>query len=86
MYSYCNGPSQLNYRLVLLLNLVLHEVSQVLFANTIIAKTLVPADTFPVRLRVLLVATIPVPASPSGGHNLLPASSSTIFFSAMSSI
>ena len=33
-----------------------------------IANTLVPADTFPVRTATLFVATIPVPASPSGGH------------------
>ena len=39
------------------------------------AKTEVPADTFPVRAFTLLVATIPVPASPSGGHIGTPASS-----------
>jgi hypothetical protein len=32
------------------------------------AKMLVPALTFPVRGAMLFVATIPVPASPSGGH------------------
>ncbi len=37
-------------------------------SRTIIANTEVPADTFPVRCFTLLVATIPVPASPSGGH------------------
>ena len=33
----------------------------------------VPADTFPVRCFTALVATIPVPASPSGGHTGIPA-------------
>ena len=32
------------------------------------AKMLVPALTLPVRGATELVATIPVPASPSGGH------------------
>ena len=32
------------------------------------AKMLVPALTFPVRGAMLFVATMPVPASPSGGH------------------
>ncbi|MPM68055.1 hypothetical protein SDC9_114981 [bioreactor metagenome] len=44
------------------------------FSSTIIANTLVPALTLPVRGRTLLVATIPVPASPSGGHIGIPAS------------
>ena len=34
---------------------------------------LVPADTLPVLTSTLLVATIPVPASPSGGHIGAPA-------------
>ncbi len=42
------------------------------FSKTIIANTEVPADTFPVRLVTLFVATIPVPASPSGGHKGIP--------------
>ena len=32
----------------------------------------VPADTFPVLFRTLFVATIPVPASPSGGQSKIP--------------
>ena len=36
------------------------------------ANTEVPADTLPVRTATLLVAAIPVPASPSGGHTRLP--------------
>ena len=32
----------------------------------------VPADTLPVSCLILLVAVIPVPASPSGGHNIHP--------------
>ena len=44
------------------------------FSNTIIAKTEVPAETFPVRTATLLVAAIPVPASPSGGQSGIPAS------------
>ena len=45
------------------------------FSSTTIAKTLVPADVLPVRRPTELVATIPVPASPSGGHTGIPASS-----------
>ena len=33
----------------------------------------VPAETFPVRCLTALVATIPVPASPSGGQSGMPA-------------
>src|SRR5699024_5251177 len=44
------------------------------FSKTTIAKTDVPAETFPVRSATLFVATIPVPASPSGGHKGIPAS------------
>ena len=36
------------------------------------AKMLVPALTFPVRGVTELVATMPVPASPSGGHMGMP--------------
>ena len=36
------------------------------------AKMLVPALTFPVRGATELVATMPVPASPSGGHIRAP--------------
>ena len=43
------------------------------FSRTIMANTEVPAETFPVRWRTLFVATIPVPASPSGGHIGIPA-------------
>ena len=43
------------------------------FSRTIMANTEVPAETFPVRCFTLLVATIPVPASPSGGHMGIPA-------------
>ena len=42
------------------------------------AKTEVPAETFPVRSAMLLVATIPVPASPSGGQSGMPAGSSPV--------
>ena len=45
------------------------------FSSTTIANTDVPADTLPVRLATLFVATIPVPASPSGGQSGIPASS-----------
>mgnify|MGYP006924226557 CR=1 FL=1 len=38
------------------------------------ANTDVPADTFPVRTATELVATIPVPASPSGGASNIPLS------------
>ena len=38
------------------------------------AKVLVPADTLPVRGATEFVAVMPVPASPSGGHNGIPAS------------
>ena len=40
---------------------------------TTMAKTDVPADTFPVVTSQLFVATIPVPASPSGGQTGTPA-------------
>ncbi len=46
-----------------------------LFSSTIMAKTEVPAETLPVRGRTALVATMPVPASPSGGQNGMPAAS-----------
>ena len=36
------------------------------------ANTEVPADTLPVRTETLFVATIPVPASPSGGQSGIP--------------
>ena len=42
------------------------------FSRTTIANAEVPADTFPVFLAILLVATIPVPASPSGGQSFVP--------------
>ena len=41
-------------------------------SSTIIANTEVPAETFPERGRTALVATMPVPASPSGGHSGMP--------------
>ncbi len=41
-------------------------------SSTTIAKILVPALTFPVRGLTAPVATIPVPASPSGGHSGMP--------------
>ena len=44
-----------------------------LFSRTIIANTDVPAETLPVLTAILFVATIPVPASPSGGHIGVPA-------------
>ena len=44
-------------------------------SSTIMANTDVPAETLPVRLATLLVATMPVPASPSGGQSGMPASS-----------
>ena len=37
------------------------------------AKMLVPALTLPVRCETELVATMPVPASPSGGQRGIPA-------------
>jgi hypothetical protein len=43
------------------------------FSSTIIAKMEVPADILPVRTDTLFVATIPVPASPSGGQRGTPA-------------
>ena len=43
------------------------------FSRTIMANTEVPAETLPVRTATLFVATIPVPASPSGGHIGIPA-------------
>jgi hypothetical protein len=46
-----------------------------LFSSTIIANTDVPAETFPERGRTAFVATMPVPASPSGGHRGMPAES-----------
>ena len=45
------------------------------FSKTIMAKTEVPAETLPVRSATLLVATMPVPASPSGGQSGMPAGS-----------
>ena len=45
-------------------------------SSTTIAKMLVPALTLPVRGATELVATMPVPASPSGGHIGMPARSS----------
>ena len=42
------------------------------------AKMLVPALTFPVRGATELVATIPVPASPSGGHIAAPGRSAPV--------
>ena len=41
-------------------------------SRTTIANTDVPAETLPVRFVMLFVATIPVPASPSGGHIGIP--------------
>ena len=46
------------------------------FSRTTMANTEVPAEILPVRTATLFVATIPVPASPSGGQNGQPASSS----------
>ena len=46
-----------------------------LLSSTIIANTEVPAETFAERGRTALVATMPVPASPSGGHSGMPAGS-----------
>ena len=43
------------------------------FSRTTIANTDVPAETLPVLGATLFVATIPVPASPSGGQNGIPA-------------
>lgn len=43
-------------------------------SRTVMAKTLVPTLTLAVRGRTLFVATIPVPASPSGGHTSAPGS------------
>ena len=42
------------------------------FSNTIMEKDDVPAETLPVRCLTALVATMPVPASPSGGHKGIP--------------
>jgi hypothetical protein len=41
-------------------------------SSTTMAKMLVPAETLPVRGATELVATIPVPASPSGGQSGTP--------------
>ena len=46
------------------------------FSSTIIANTEVPAEILPVLFATLLVATIPVPASPSGGQTGIPVLSS----------
>ena len=43
------------------------------FSRTIIEKEDVPAETLPVRGRTAFVATMPVPASPSGGQSGMPA-------------
>src|SRR5699024_1052163 len=43
-------------------------------SNTSIANALVPADILPFFFSTLLVATIPVPASPSGGQSGTPGS------------
>ena len=48
------------------------------FSKTTIANTEVPADTLPVLTPTEFVATIPVPASPSGGHIGIPASNSPL--------
>ena len=42
------------------------------FSSTTIAKMLVPTLTLPVRGATAFVATMPVPASPSGGHSGMP--------------
>ena len=42
------------------------------------ANTDVPADTLPVRSATLLVAAMPVPASPSAGHSGAPACSAPV--------
>ena len=42
------------------------------FSSTTIANTLVPAETLPVRAATAFVATMPVPASPSGGAMSAP--------------
>ena len=42
------------------------------FSSTTMANVLVPADMLPVLLATELVATIPVPASPSGGQTEVP--------------
>ena len=39
------------------------------FSSTTMEKMDVPAETLPVRSATLFVAAMPVPASPSGGHN-----------------
>ena len=41
-------------------------------SSTTIAKALVPAETLPVRGAMAWVATMPVPASPSGGAAIAP--------------
>ena len=48
------------------------------------AKMLVPALTLPVRGAILFVATMPVPASPSGGQNGMPGCSCLLYTSASS--
>ena len=45
------------------------------FSSTTIEKMEVPAETLPVPGATALVATIPVPASPSGGANEIPTGS-----------
>ena len=44
------------------------------FSRTTIEKNEVPAEILLVRCATLFVATIPVPASPSGGQSGIPAS------------
>ena len=48
------------------------------FSSTAMAKMEVPADTLPVRGATLLVAAMPVPASPSGGQRGMPGSSAPV--------
>ncbi|MPN06877.1 hypothetical protein SDC9_154134 [bioreactor metagenome] len=47
-------------------------------SRTIMPNTLVPTLTLPVRGKTLFVATMPVPASPSGGQSGMPASSAPL--------
>ena len=51
---------------------IISDGSESSFSRTIIEKDDVPAETLPVRFLTAFVATIPVPASPSGGQSGVP--------------
>ena len=67
-YSYCSGPFLPDDRPVWSTRSISSWTFFKFSSRTTMANTEVPADTFPVRTATLLVAVIPVPASPSGGQ------------------